>query len=259
MARQGVVMSTTVDDLEFTQFWRNFKETGDLELRNELVLKYNWLVKSIVHRISSVRGSYTEAEDMTSYGIIGLIKAIEKFDIQRGVTFKTFATYRIRGEIINYMRRNDWEPMIVRKKILNVKVTTNNLINELGRQPTEEELSKKLGIGSSELKQTLSEMGRFSLDSFEEMIYDTVKIDYGIPDFETPDGHLQEKELLKMLAKALNDLPERERLIFKRYYYEELSFREISEIIGVSVSRISQIHSRAIKKMNKNLRLYTDV
>jgi RNA polymerase sigma factor for flagellar operon FliA len=102
-------------------------------------------------------------------------------------------------------------------------------------------------------------MGRFSLDSFEEMIYNTVKIDSGIPDFETPDGHLQEKELLKMLAKALNDLPERERLIFKGYYYEELSFREISEIIGVSESRISQIHSRAIKKMNKNLRLYTDV
>lgn len=252
-------MATSVDVTEVTELWKNYKETGDLELRNEIVLKYGGLVKSIVRRVSSVSGSYTEAEDLTSYGIIGLIKAIEKYDLEKGVTFETFATYRIRGEIIDFMRRNDWVPRSVRKKILDVEVASNSLANELGRQPTEEELSTKLEIGSGELSQTFTEMERYSLISFEEMIYDTVKIDSEFPDFDTPEGHLQENELLDMLAKSLDELPERERLILTLYYYEELTLKEISGIIGVSESRISQIHSRSIEKMKKSLKSYINI
>ena len=117
----------------------------------------------------------------------------------------------------------------------------------------------KLSIGTGELSQTLSEMERFNLLSFEEMIYDTMKVDSEFPDFDTPEGHLQESELLDMLAKSLDELPERERLILTLYYYEELTLKEISGIIGVSESRISQIHSRAIEKMKKSLRVYINI
>ena len=244
---------------EIAGLWKNYRETESLELRNELVLRYGWLVKSIVRRVSSVSGNYTEAEDLTSYGMIGLIKAVEKFDPGKGVTFETFATYRIRGEIIDFMRRNDWVPRSVRRKILDVETASNSLTSELGRQPTEEELSQKLSIGTGELSQTLSEMERFNLLSFEEMIYDTMKVDSEFPDFDTPEGHLQESELLDMLAKSLDELPERERLILTLYYYEELTLKEISGIIGVSESRISQIHSRAIEKMKKSLRVYINI
>jgi RNA polymerase sigma factor FliA len=249
-------MAVTVEVLENTELWKCYKESGDLELRNELVLRYGWLVKSIVRRVSSVSGSYTEAEDLTSYGIIGLIKAIEKFDLDKGVTFETFATYRIRGEIIDFMRRNDWVPRSVRRKILDVETATGNLINELGRQPTDDELSGRLSIGSGELQQTLSEMERYSLISFEEILYDTAKVDSELTDYDTPEGHLQEGELIDMLAKALDELPERDRLILTLYYYEELTLKEISGIIGVSESRVSQIHSRSIERVKKSLKSY---
>lgn len=250
-------MATTAEVLEVVELWRQYKQTGELALRNELVLRYGWLVKSIVRRVSSVSGSYTEAEDLVSYGVIGLMKAIEKFDPDKGVAFETFATYRIRGEIIDYMRRNEWVPRSVRKRILDIETATGHLVNELGRYPTDTELAQRLGLNSAELLQALSEKERFSLISFEEMLCDTVKVDSEFPDFETPEGHLQENELLDMLTKALDELPERDRLIMTLYYYEELTLREISEIIGVSESRISQIHSRAIEKMKKSLKNYT--
>jgi len=248
-------METTVDVMEITELWKNYKETYDNEFRNELVLKYSWLVKSIVRRISPISGSYTEAEDLNSYGIIGLIKAIEKFDLEKGVTFETFATYRIRGEMIDFMRRNDWVPRSVRKRILEVEDASSALINELGRQPTQTELGIKLGFEAGELTQTLSDRERFSLVSFEELIYDSVQVDSELVS-DTPEGHLQEFELLEVLTKSLNELPERDRLIVTLYYFEELNLKEISGILGVSESRVSQIHSKAIEKMKKNLKAY---
>lgn len=249
-------MATITENTEVASLWRLYKQTGKQEYRNDLVLNYGWLVRSIVRRVASVSGNYTESEDLISYGTIGLIKAIEKFDLEKGVTFETFATYRIRGEIIDYMRRNDWVPRSVRKKILELENASIALTNELGRQPTDSELSQRLGIPDDELQQTLYEMKRFNLISFEELIHDSVRIDNELPDFATPEDHLQESELLDMLAKSLDYLQERERLILTLYYYEELTLKEISEIIGVSESRVSQIHSRCIEKLKNNLKLY---
>ena len=236
--------------------WESFRTSRSLELRNELVLRYAWLVRSIVRRISSVSSNYADADDLTSYGMIGLIKAVEKFDTEKGVTFETFATYRIRGEIIDYLRRNDWVPRSVRKKIMQVENASNELIAELGRQPTDEELSGRLGIGSGELRQAFSDREKYSLISFEELMYDSIRIDSDYPDFDTPEGRLQENELLEMLTQAINSLPERERLILTLYYYEELTLKEISSIIGVSESRVSQIHTRSVEKLRESLRHY---
>lgn len=249
-------MAAIVETTEVEGIWKVFQSSRSLEVRNELVLRYAWLVKSIVRRISSVSNNYADADDLTSYGMIGLIKAVEKFDPEKGVTFETFATYRIRGEIIDYLRRNDWVPRSVRKKIMQVENASNELTAELGRQPTDEELSGRLGIGSGELRQAYSDMEKYSLISFEELMYDSVRIESDYPDFDTPEGHLQENELLEVLAQAINSLPDRERLILTLYYYEELTLKEISSIIGVSESRVSQIHTRSIEKLKENLRHY---
>lgn len=251
-------MSVLVENETISRLWQQYKETSDIEIRNLLVLRYVDLVKSIVRRISSISNNYAEAEDLTSYGMIGLIKAIEKFDINKGVTFETFATYRIRGEVIDYMRRNDWVPRGVRKRAYDIENAVNNLTNELGRQPSDEELSRKLGIGYGDLKQALGDIERFNLISFEELIQDTVKIDSDFADSDTPEGSLQEEELMKVLADTLDDMPERERLVLTLYYYEELTLKEISQVMGVSESRVSQLHSRAIEKMKKKLKSYVE-
>lgn len=251
-------MEATLKEIPVVQLWHRYKAEGSVSLRNELVLKYTWLVRSIVRRVSSVSGGYTEAEDLMSYGIIGLIKAVEKFDPEKGVTFETFATYRIRGEIIDYMRRNDWVPRNVRKKSFELEETENTLSNELGRAPTPAELAQRLGITCEELGRMISEMERFNVTSFEELIYDTVKVDSDFPSFDTPEGALQEQELLDVLAKILDGLPERERLIITLYYYEELTLKEISDIIGVSESRVSQVHSRAIGRMKTMMAEYVN-
>lgn len=231
-------MTTLVDETTVSKLWRRFKQTDDIGLRNDLVLSYAGLVKSIVRRIASICGNYADIEDLTSYGMIGLIKAVEKFDLEKGVTFETFATYRVRGEIIDFMRRNDWVPRGVRKRAWDIENTSNIMTNELGRVPSDDELAKKLGLKKDNLLQVLSEIERFNLVSFEEIIQDTVKIDNQFADFDTPEGFLQEDELLDVLAKTLDSLPEREKLVITLYYYEELTLKEISSIIGVSESRI---------------------
>lgn len=249
-------MTGLVNEQTINSLWKSYKDTLDIELRNQLVLSYAGLVKSIAKRIVSISGNYADLEDLMSYGMIGLIKAVEKFDPDKGVAFETFATYRVRGEIIDYMRRNDWVPRGVRKKSWEIENVSNMLTNELGRQPTDEELAHRLGIQKSDLIQALSEVERFNLVSFEEIIQDTVKIDREFTDFETPEGFLQEDELMYILEKSLDDLPEREKLVLTLYYYEELTLKEISVVIGVSESRVSQLHSRAINKMKTSLKSY---
>jgi RNA polymerase sigma factor for flagellar operon FliA len=238
--------------------WNRYRKTREVGLRNQLVLSYTGLVRSIAKRIVSISGNYTELEDLMSYGMIGLIKAVEKFDPEKGAAFETFATYRVRGEIIDYMRRNDWVPRGVRRKSWEIENVSNQLLGELGRQPNDDELAERLGIGKKELRQMLSEVERFNLVSFEEIIQDTVRVDREFADFETPEGFLQEDEMLEVLAKSLDALPEREKLVLTLYYYEELTLREISQVIGVSESRVSQLHSRAVERMRKSLKAYVN-
>lgn len=247
-------MATAVKErASLSELWKTYDETRSLELRNELVLRYAGLVRSIVRRVASVSGNYADSEDLTSYGMLGLIKAIEKYDTHKGVAFETFAVYRIRGEIIDYIRRNDWVPRCVRKKATDFEKTISELANELGRQPDDNEIAVRLGIPGEELKQLYKDIEKFNLVSFEEIIYDNITPESNLMDVKTPEGNLQETELLEMLAAAIDAMPERERLIITLYYYEELTLKEISSIVGVSESRISQIHSKTIKKIRNIL------
>lgn len=246
-------MPSLVGEAEAVSLWRTYKENPDTQYRNKIVLAYAGLVKSIVRRVAFVSGSYVDVDDLTSYGMIGLIKAVEKFDPNKGVTFETFATYRVRGEVIDYMRRNDWVPRGVRKRAQSVEKATNEFLNEHGREPTEDELSKKLGVKKSDISGILGETERFNLMSFEELVQDAVGIESSLASGDTPENSLQESELVDFLTKAIDELPEKERLVISLYYYEELTLKEISEVIGVSESRVSQIHTKAVGNLKKML------
>lgn len=252
-------MLAVVDETIMTDLWKKYKENPNLELRNELVLKYASIVKSIVRRVGSISGSYADAEDLTSYGMIGLIKAVEKYDIDKGVTFETFATYRIRGEIIDYMRRNDWVPRGVRKRAGMFENVSMELQSSLGRRPTDSELCQKLNIKTSDFAKMLSEIERFNVVSLEELIQDTIRIKENYNGDDTPEGKLSENEMFDVLTQSVESLPEREHLVITLYYYEELTLKEISRIIGVSESRVSQLHSRAIGKLKQSLKPYMEI
>jgi len=249
-------MQTLLDEATVVNLWKSYKESQDIELRNKIVILYSGLVKSIARRAASVSGNYVDIDDLVSFGMIGLIKAVEKFDPEKGVTFETYATYRVRGEIIDYMRRNDWVPRGVRKRAQAIEKAAEEFKSEAGREPTEEELSIKLGVKKSDIAQAMSECERINLISFEEVLQDASIKERNFISEDTPEMSLAKSELIEVLAEAIEELPERERLVITLYYYEELTLKEISSIMGVSESRVSQLHTRAVKKLKAALSKY---
>lgn len=249
-------MQILLDETTIVDLWKSYRDNPDIELRNKIVLTYAGLVKSIARRAASVSGSYVDIEDLTSFGMIGLIKAVEKFDPDKGVTFETYATYRIRGEIIDYMRRNDWVPRGVRKKAQEIEKASEQFKNENMREPTESELSAAMGVKRTDISQALWENARFNMISFEELIQDTIRTDSSFVSDDTPENSLAQEELVDVLAQAIDNLPERERLVITLYYYEELTLKEISTVLSVSESRVSQLHTRAVKDLKAALKKY---
>lgn len=249
-------MQVLTDEHTITDLWENYKDNPDIENRNEIVLYYAGLVKSIARRIASVSGSYVDVEDLISFGMLGLIKAVGKFDTEKGVTFETYATYRIRGEIIDYMRRNDWVPRGLRKRAQLIEEAEKQLKLEFRRNPTESEVASKLGISADDVKRIRSDSDKFNQVSFEEIIEDAVKSEYNFESDETPENTLAQTELTETLAKAIEELPEREKLVITLYYHEEFSLKEISELLKVSESRVSQLHTKGVKTLRKKLSEY---
>lgn len=249
-------MSETTKVKESETLWEAYRGTHSVAARNDLVLHYGWLVRAITRRVMAVSGDYAEADDLTSCGTIGLIKAIEKFDDSKGVTFETFATYRVRGEILDFIRRSDWVPRGVRKRVLELQNAEEELGITLGRRPADEELCKRLDIDEKALAKTRMSMERFHVLSFEEMLHEASGT---FSDGASPESALQEQEFLEILAKSVESLPERDRLVVTLYYYEELTLKEISKIIGVTESRVSQIHSRAVNRMKKAMQAYIHI
>jgi RNA polymerase sigma factor for flagellar operon FliA len=249
-------MQVRVKEQTVSLLWENYKENPDVSSRNELVLYYAGLVKSIARRTACVSGSYVDVEDLISFGMLGLIKAVEKFDTDKGVSFETYATYRIRGEIIDYMRRNDWVPRGLRKRAQLIDEAQKKLKCELGRTPTKAEVAVKVGIGVDDVEKILADSDKFNQVSFEEIIEDTVKSEYNLESEKTPENTLAQNELNDMLAKAIDDLPDREKLVISLYYHEELSLKEISDILKVSESRVSQLHTKGVRTLRKILSEY---
>ncbi len=247
-------METNVKAVELKELWRRCKEEGDERARERLVVAYSPLVKYVAGRMAAGLPSHVEEGDLISYGLIGLIGAIERYDLEREIKFETFAVSRIKGAIIDELRSLDWVPRSVRAKARDVERVHTQLENELQRTPTEEEMAVKLGVEVDDFRNTLLEIANSSVLALDDLwtiadadggqisLLDTIRDPHAVD----PQEEIDTVELKDRLADAIESLPDRERLVIALYYYENLTLREIGEVLGVTESRVSQLHTKAV-------------
>jgi len=247
------------DDMQ--TLWLQYRRTGDPGIRDRLILTYAPLVKYVAGRLGSGLPAHVDEGDLVSYGLLGLIGAIERYEPDRDVKFETYAIARIKGAIIDELRAMDWVPRSVRSRARDIERAIGELEAKLGRAPTDEEIAKKLGVSEDELEESLSEISRSSIAALDELwtvsgsggdqiaLIDTIE-DTDAPD---PQSTLSQTEMREAIADAIARLPEREKLVVTLYYYEELTLREIGEVLGVTESRVSQLHTKAILRLKARL------
>jgi len=244
--------------------WRTYRATSDVEtkrvLRDRLILTYAPLVKFVASRLGASLPSHVDEQDLASYGLLGLIGAIERFDPEREIKFETYAIARIKGAIIDELRSLDWVPRSVRTRAREIERAIAELERSLHRAPTDDEIAKKVGITTGELEDSLSEISRSSMAALDELwtpqgggdqiaLIDTIEDEHG-PD---PEFNLEQTEMREALGESIARLPEREKLVITLYYYEELTLREIGEVLGVTESRVSQLHTKAVLRLKARL------
>jgi RNA polymerase sigma factor for flagellar operon FliA len=248
-------METNVKAVELRELWRRYKSEGDEKARERLVVAYSPLVKFIAGRMASGLPSHVEESDLISYGLLGLIGAIERFDTEREIKFETFAVARIKGAIIDELRSLDWVPRSVRARAREVEQAHAKLEGRLQRAPTDEEMAAELDQTVEEFQNVLLDIANSSVLALDDLwtfadheggsqvsILDTIKDPQGVD----PEQEAASSEIKDRLADAIESLPERERLVIALYYYENLTLREIGEVLGVTESRVSQLHTKAV-------------
>src|ERR671923_251080 len=254
-------METNVKAVELRELWRRYKQEGDERARERLVVAYSPLGKFIAGRMASGLPSHVEEADLISYGLLGLIGAIERFELEREIKFETFAVARIKGAIIDELRSLDWVPRSVRAKAREIEAAHEKLERELGRTPTDEEVAGVLGVSIEDFQESLIQISNSSMVALDELwtvsdssgdqvsLLDTM----GDPNAVDPARELGVSELKDRLAGAISRLPEREKLVIALYYYENLTLREIGEVLGVTESRVSQLHTKAVLRLKARL------
>ncbi|MDR2532506.1 MAG: FliA/WhiG family RNA polymerase sigma factor [Oscillospiraceae bacterium] len=238
-----------------TVLFKKFNETRDVEIRNELVLIYMPVVKYVAMSLRNVYAKYGDLDDIVNEGVIALINAVETFDIGRGVKFETYANLKIKGAIIDYVRKQDWIPRQVRKFGKELDETYNTLYTELGRSPTNNELAEKMGLTKEKFAKCMADTAGSMTLSFEELLYEDNFSDKGGLANEA-DRSIYEKELKQVVAAAIDALNPKEKQVISLHYYERLKFAEIAKVIGVSESRVCQIHSKSMLHLKRKLENY---
>ena len=240
--------------------WRQFRRTNDQAIRDRLILTYAPLVKYVAGRLGSGLPAHVDEGDLISYGLLGLISAIERYDPERDIKFETYAIVRIKGSIIDELRALDWVPRSVRSRAREIERAIAELEARLGRAPSDEEIATKIGISEDELGESLSDISRSSIAALDELWSvsgegDQVSLLDTIEDTEAPSPAeaLDVTDVRETLADAIARLPEREKLVITLYYYEELTLREIGEVLGVTESRVSQLHTKAVLRLRSRL------
>lgn len=247
---------------DLSAVWAAFKEHHDPQARESLILNYSPLVKYVAGRLSSNLPQTVETADLISYGIFGLIDAIEKFDPDRGIKFETYAIARIKGAIIDELRAMDWVPRSVRAKGRQIEAAYITLENRLRRVPSDAEVAEEMGISLDELQDILTKLSYTSVVSFEELWSGAGDQDErqsplgSIADetAEDPVKAFEGVEAKEILANAIDRLPEREKIVIALYYYEGLTLKEIGTVLGVTESRVSQLHTKAVLRLRARLR-----
>jgi RNA polymerase sigma factor for flagellar operon FliA len=224
--------------VDIRDVWTEFKATGSPELRNRLVLQYAPLVKYVAGRLRSGLPQNVDTNDLVSEGVFGLIDAIEKFDTARGLDFQTYAVPRIKGAMIDALRSQDWVPRSVREKLRAIEKAHAVLVERLGRTPTEEEIAAEMGITPKALNGLYAKVAYTSIAAMEDLVV--------VDEAPAPGAALEDDAVREALLRHVRDLRERDQIIVALYYYEGFTLAEIGQVLGVTESRVSQLHTRAM-------------
>lgn len=246
------------------KLWKDYQKKQTPELREQLILAYAQLVKLVAGRLSMYLGHNVEFDDLVSYGIFGLIDAIDKFDADKNVKFETYASLRIRGAILDQIRKMDWIPRTVRQRQRKIDEAIKSIEAKTGKSASDEEIALELGLSLDEYDNWQSQLKVTNVVSLNEFDDQGNSLEPAMDathnsHFAQPEDVVQEAELKQMLVEALSLLTDKERTVIELYYYEELTLKEISKVLDVSESRVSQLHTKALLKMRKKLGNYMNI
>jgi len=247
------------DAAVIAKLWTDYKDTGSREARDRLIVHYSPLVKYVAGRVSAGLPQNIEQADLVSYGIFGLIDAIDKFDTDRQIKFETYAIARIKGAIIDELRAIDWVPRSVRAKARAVEKAYSTLEASLHRTPTDAEVAEQMQISVGELQTIFNQVSFVGLVALDEMLSggdrgESSTLGDTLPDRgEGPVAAFEVEEMKQILASAINRLGDREKIVLTLYYYEGLTLAEIGEVLGVTESRVCQIHTKAVLQLRSKL------
>ena len=243
------------------ELWQEYLATKSQDAREALILRYAPLVKYVAGRIAIGLPPNVDFDDLVSFGVFGLIDALDKYDPNRGIKFETYAIARVRGAILDGLRESDWVPRSVRQKAKELERVCADLEHRLGRSATDIEISQAMGVTMEQFQELLEEVSCTTLTSLDElwMVHgieeESVRVMDMVKDAEVSDPIklVEIEEIKSQLAEAISKLPDRERLVVALYYYEGLTLKEIGEILDISESRVSQIHTKAVFRLRGRL------
>ena len=253
----------SAEDSDVDQLWAEYKKTGDTRIRDQLIVRYSPLVKFVAGRVSAGLPHSIDQSDLVSYGMFGLIDAIEKFDTDRNIKFETYAITRIKGAIIDELRSIDWVPRSVRAKARAVEQAYASLEASLGRAPSDAEVAAELQISEGDLQQIFGQISYIGIVALDEVISggggdrgESATLGDTLADRgDGPMAAFEVEEMKQILAGAINRLGDREKIVLSLYYYENLTLAQIGKVLGVTESRVCQIHTKAIMQLRGRLLL----
>lgn len=249
-------------EIDKSKLWDKYRAKPTQELRQQLIVEYAPLVKLVAGKLTMYLGSNVEYDDLVGYGVFGLIDAIDKFDLTKDVKFETYASVRIKGAILDQIRKMDWIPRTLRQKQRKIDDAIKEVESQTGKAATDDQVAKQLEISSEELTDWQSQLkvtNLISLNEFMDQGGEPVN-DYGTSShFEMPEEKVAREELKEVLKDSLEVLTEKEKKVILMYYYEDLTLKEISKVLEVSESRVSQLHTKALGKMKKKMGPYMGV
>jgi RNA polymerase sigma factor for flagellar operon FliA len=251
-----------MDDNNKNKLWEEYSKNRTEKLREQIILEYVPLVKLVAGRLNMYLGYTVEYDDLVGYGVFGLIDAIDKFDYGKGIKFETYASLRIRGSILDQIRKMDWIPRSVRQKQKQIENAVAKLEKEKGVNLKDKDIATELGISLDEYRnwEGLTNISNVaSLDEFIEQGTENGVKEFKNTAYLEPEQAVDREEVKKMLMDSLELLTEKERKVILLYYYEDLTLKEVASVLEVSESRISQLHSKALEKMKKHLGVHFEI
>ena len=252
-----------MNDVMRKKMWDEYQKKPTAKLREKIIVEYAPLVKIVAGKMNMYLGSNVEYDDLVGYGVFGLIDAIDKYDLSKDVKFETYASLRIKGAILDQIRKMDWIPRTIRQKQKKIEEASKNVEARTGKAATDDQIADELGLSGKEYTEWQSQMkvtNLISLNEFMEAGNEPV-MDSGASNshFIQPEESISKDELSKMLAESLELLTEKEKSVIVYYYYEDLNLKEIAKVMDVSESRVSQLHTKALLKMRKKMGPYMNI